>query len=314
MLRKIVNAKGGLHNRLTQTIRLLPFTLAETKEFYRDNNLSFSERDIIELYMIFGGVPHYLNHLDRGHSVAQHVDRICLNKDGALHDEFSRLFVSLFDADPKYVAVIEALAKKMKGLTRTELLQLARLPSGGGTTTILENLEEGGFIASTIPFGRTTRDRIYRVTDEFSLFHLKWLGKRRLKSWQQIRKSPSWYAWAGLAFESICLKHVNQIEQALGISGILTEASSWHHPKAQIDLLIDRADDVISVCEMKFTDAPFTITKSYAEKLRNKLAVFAEQTGTRKTLHLVFVTSQGVAPNRYATELVDQKLTMKVLF
>lgn len=313
MLRRIVNARGGLHDRLTQTIRLLPLTLAETNTFFQDRRMRFTAQELIELYMVFGGVPHYLDHVRRGRSVAQLVDEICLAKDGALASEFDRLFASLFDADRKYVQVVRALAKKRRGLTRNELLDSVSLPSGGGATTVLQNLEEGGFITSTIPTARTTRDRFYRLTDEFSLFHLKWLDGQRPKTWQHVRKSPRWQAWAGLAFENLCLKHSAAVERTLGISGIETQISAWLHANAQIDLLIDRADDVISVCELKFTDTPFTITKKYATQLRDKLRVFKDQTGTKKTLHLVFVTSYGLTDNRYANELVDCAVTMDAL-
>jgi hypothetical protein len=314
MLKRIVHARGGLHNRLTQTIRLLPFTLTETQQYFEARKLRFTIMELVELYMIFGGVPHYLEHLERGRSIAQLVDGVCFAKDGALAREFQHLYASLFESDERYVAIVRALSRKRRGLTRTELLEAVDLPSGGGATEFVVNLEEGGFITSSIPFGRTARDRFFRLTDEFSLFHLKWMDKSAPKSWQHVRKSPRWQAWAGLAFESVCLKHAGAIERALGISGVETRVSAWLHDDAQIDLLIDRADDVVSVCELKFTDTPFAITSSYADTLRRRIATFREQTHTRKTVHLVFVTANGLADNRHARELVDAQLTMNVLF
>jgi len=228
MLRKIVSARGGLHNRVTATMRLLPFSLAELESYAHDRRLSFTRRDLVELYLCFGGVPHYLDHLERGRSVAQHIDALCLHKDGALRQEFSRLFASLFSDDKKYRHVVRALASKRGGLPRGELLAAAGLRTGGGATTILTNLEEGGFITSMLP--------------------------------------------------------------------------------------LDRADGVITVCEMKFTDGPFTISKSYAERLRRKLAVFHDVTGTKKALHLVFVTSYELDDNRYSRELIDQKISMDAMF
>ena len=313
MLAKIVNARGGLHGRLTQTIRLLPLTLPETREFFDDRKIRFTDRELMELYMVFGGVPHYLDHVVRGRSVAQQVDRICLHKDGALAGEFGRLFASLFADDSKYVEVVRALAKKRQGLSRNDLLSIVQLPSGGGASTVLDNLAEGGFITATIPFGRATRDRFYRLTDELSLFHLSWLDKRAPGSWQMVRNTPRWRAWVGLAFESLCLKHVGAIERALGIAGVRTESSAWLAADAQIDLLIDRADDVISLCEVKFTDGPYAITKKYAAELRNKIEAFRRHTGTNKALHLVFITSYGLVQNAYSEELVDQTITMDAL-
>lgn len=313
MLRRIVNARGGLHNRLTQTIRLLPFSLTETKAFFDAGNLQFTDRNLLELYMVFGGIPHYLDHIPRGRSVAQIVDALCLDKDGPLADEFDRLFASLFESDHKYVSAVRALASKRRGLTRSELLEAIQLPSGGGATTLLENLEEGGFITTTIPFGRSSRDRFYRLTDEFSLFHLKWMAGRRPRSWQNVRTSPRWRAWTGLAFESVCLRHPRAIERALGISGVETNVGAWLHADAQIDMLIDRADDVVTICEMKFTDAPFTVTRSYADEVRNKIAVFRRETGTTKAVHVAFVTSYGVVDNQYSRDLIDANVTMDAL-
>lgn len=313
MLRRVVNARGGLHNRLTGTIRLLPFTLAETAQYFADRGIPFAPRQLVELYMVFGGVPHYLDHVQRGESVAQTVDRVVLSKDGALADEFGRLYASLFDDDETYTTIVRALAGKRRGLTRSELLAAADLPSGGSTTRILQNLVEGGFVSATIPFGRTSRDVVYALADELSLFHLKWLSARPPRTWQHVVGSPRWHAWAGLAFESVCAKHVAAIERALGIWGVRTEASTWLHRDAQIDLLIDRADGVISLCEMKFTDGPFTITKKYADELRGKLAAFRDRTGTRKAIHVVFVTSHGVKPNAHAAELVDREVRMEEL-
>ncbi len=313
MLKKIVNARGGLHGRVTQTIRRLPFSLRETTEYFDDRKIPFTSREVIELYMCLGGVPHYLDHVDRGRSVAQHIDRICLDRNGALVKELDRLFASLFDADEKYTGVVRALARKRRGLTRNEILESAGLVSGGGATAVLENLQEGGFTSSSLPLDRTSRDKIYRLTDEFLLFYMSWLRSRRPRSWQQVRGTPRWRAWAGLAFEALCQKHTDSILRELGISGIRTDTSSWLHPDAQIDLLIDRADGVISVCEMKFTESPFTITKKYAGELRRKIDIFREQAGTKKNIHLVFVTSYGLNPNKYSDELVDGLITMDAL-
>ena len=189
-----------------------------------------------------------------------------------------------------------------------------KLQSGGGLTSVFEKLEQGGFITATVPFGRTARDTFFRLTDEFCLFHLKWMTTNRPRSWQLVRKSPRWQAWAGLAFESVCLEHADPIERALGISGVRTHVSAWLRDEAQIDMLIDRADDVVSVIEIKFTDAPFAITRKYADELRNKIAVFRTHTKLTKAIHVVFVTSCGVVHNRHATDMVDAEVTMDALF
>lgn len=314
MLNKVINAKGGLHNRLTRVVRLQPFTLAETGEFFAQKKLKLGHRELCELYMVFGGVPHYLEHVTRGRSVAQAVDEICFSKDGALKGEFDRLFASLFGDDPKYFAIVRALAKRRLGLTRNQLLDAIGTTTGGGASRILAHLEEGGFITSSIPFGRFERDRFFRLLDEFSLFHLKWLDGRRVRHWRNVHGTPAWHAWSGLSFEGVCLRHVPAIERALGISGVRSEVSAWLHQEAQIDLLIDRADGVITACEIKFTDQPFEIDKRYAAELRKKLEHFRRITKTRKSIHLAFVTPYGLVENRHSKELVDASITMEALF
>lgn len=320
MLRHVVHGHGGLYNRLTDTIRLLPFSLSEAHELLEHRKVQLTRHQMVELYMVIGGIPHYLEKVPRGQSVAQVVDALCFAPDGALAREFDHLFASLFSDDDVYRRVVRELARTRLGVSREDLLRAVDASSGGGINRVLSNLEEAGFIQTVIPFGRTRRDRFYRLVDELSLFHLKWLDKRgrgRSGDWTARRNTTTWHAWAGLAFEGMCLKHVAAIERALGISGVRTEASSWQHRArkssddgAQIDLLIDRADDVISVCELKHTINPFTITKAYATELRRKLAVFQRETRTRKNVQLVLVTTAGIAPNSYSRELVDREVTL----
>lgn len=323
MLETIVHAKGGLsdlgdhearHDRRAETVRLAPLSLAEIDRFLAERKIGYAQRDVLELAMIFGGVPLYLDHATRGESVAQLVDRVLLAKEAPLARELALLFPSLFGDDPKYLAVVRALAKRRIGLSRNALLDAVALPSGGGISVILERLEDAGFVTRVIPFGRTSRDRIFRLGDAFTRFHLAWLEQERPKSWHHVRDSQRWEAWSARAFEALCLDNVGAIERALGISGVETHASAWQAHGAQIDLLIDRADNVVSVCETNLSDGPFTITKRYADDLRRKLGVFRERTRTKKAVQLVMVTAYGLTPNAFADELVDRTLTMDALF
>ena len=323
MLENVIHAHGGLHNRLTQTMRLMPLSLSEVLELLANRGVKLTRRQAIELYLALGGVPYYLDLVPRGMSVAQAIDLLCFRPDGPLVHEFDHLFASLFSDSELYRRVTSALVRQKRGTSRNELLASVGLKSGGGANRILRNLEEAGFIRTVIPFGRTSRDRYYRLVDEFCLFHLHWIARRHAKKsgdWSTLRTTPRFATWSGLAFESLCLKHVERIEQALGIAGVRTEASSWQAvgsaeaQGAQIDLLIDRADDVISVCELKHTVNPFVITKRYAAELRRKLAVFQSSTGTRKGLQLVLVTTSGLVDNAHAREIVDRHVDAEAFF
>ena len=325
MVKNLVEARGGLHNRVTRKIRLLPFTLGETRAFLRSRGVNLTDYQTIELYMALGGVPHYLKMAEPGWSAAQIIDRTCFHPQGELRTEFENLYASLFDKPAEHLAIVKALAKKPGGRTRTELLAAAGLPSGGTATERLGELAESGFIQMSVPFGKREKDVVIRLADEFSLFHHAWIAPLGRKSadeghWLKQRGVPRWRAWSGSAFEGACLKHASRIKAALGIGGVQTTESPWRHtgsdavPGAQIDLLIDRADGTISICEMKFSEGPFTIDKAYAAELRQKRDTFRRITGTRKNLFLTMVTTFGVVENAYAKELVTHSVLADELF
>lgn len=321
MITKLIHNRGGLHNRVTRRIRLDPFSLKECEEFFAGRYAVFNRYQLIQLYMVMGGIPYYLDQVNRGQSAAQNISRLCFEDGGILRTEFDDLYSSLFKKAEKHEAVIAALSTKAKGLTRSELIDKAKLPNAGSTTRILKELEESGFIRRYPPFGKKERDALYQLTDPYSLFYLKCIRKGDMldaDSWMTGLDSPSLKAWSGYAFEQVCLAHLGSIKKALGIAAIRTSASSWtgevNGKGAQIDLLIDRMDQIINVCEMKFSINDFAITRSYFDELRNKIAVFKEHTGTRKAIYLTFVTTFGLQQNEYSTSLVQNSLTMDALF
>jgi uncharacterized protein len=324
MIRNIVNNKGGLHNRISQKIRLMPFNLSETEEYLRSRKVILDRYQVLQLYMAFGGIPQYLKNIKHGKSAAHIIDRFCFTKDGLLKGEFNNLYRSLFDNPDNHIAVIKALATRGKGLTRKEIIERCGLSSGGTTTKLLEELVESGFITPCNPFDRTIKDNIYKLTDEYSLFYLKFMDKTKATgegTWLRLAETTSWKAWSGYAYEGICLKHAAQIKKALGIAGVLTTESVWRHAPAgkeeqgvQIDLLIDRADYCINVCEIKYTLSDFIIDKSYAGKLQQKLNIFKEKTKTRKTLFLTMITTYGIKSNACSIGLVQNEVTMDALF
>lgn len=323
MIQNIVNNKGGLHNRITRTIRLLPFNLNETEEYLKNKGIKLDHYQILQLYMAMGGVPQYLSGIKPGESASQNIDRLYFSKDGLLRREFNNLYESLFTNAQHHISIIKALSKKGKGLTRNEIIKTCGLSSGGTTTRLLEELEESGFIARYIPFEKGMKDSIYKLFDEYSLFYLKYIEGSRASekgSWLRLANSPSFISWAGITFETICQKHILQIKKTLGIEAVYTEASAWRQMSqkgkqgAQIDLLIDRQDACINICEMKFSTTEFTIDKQYAAALETKLQVFTQSTKTKKTLFLTMITTYGVKKNIYSTGLVQSEIKMESLF
>jgi uncharacterized protein len=323
MIQKVINNRGGLHNRVTRRIRLLPFTLAETEAFLRARKVNLDRYQVLQLYMAMGGIPQYLKEIAPGESAIQAIDRLCFTKDGLLHDEFKSLYHSLFDEADDHMQIIRELAKKGSGLTRGEIIRACKLSSGGGATQLLEELTESGFITPYIPFGKTKKDSVYKLTDEYSLFYIRFMENRRSEApgtWIRLSAATSWKSWSGYAFESICLKHILPLKKALGIESVYTQTSVWRSRAgkeergAQIDLLIDRQDQCINICEMKFSVNAFEITKNYAEELQNKLNVFRDATKSRKTFFLTLVTTYGVKNGNNYTGLVQQEITMDALF
>jgi Predicted ATPase (AAA+ superfamily) len=323
MIQRVINNKGGLYNRVTQKIRLLPFTVGETEIFLQSRKINIDRFQILQIYMVMGGIPHYLKQVEKGESAAQAIDRMCFTKDGVLYDEFKNLFHSLFDKPEDHIAVIKALSKKGIGLSRNEIIEECGLTSGGGASVLLEELTESGFITPYIPFGKTAKEVVYWLTDEYSHFYLKFIDNKKIQgtgTWDRLINGSSWKSWSGTAFEAICMKHEPAIKKALKIEGVYTESSTWRYkPKkgeqgAQIDLLIDRQDHCINICEMKFSVNEFIISKGYAEELKNKIKVFASVTKTKKTLFLTMITTYGVTDNIYKTGLIQQDLTMDILF
>jgi len=323
MIDKIINNRGGLHNRVTQRIRLLPFTLAETQQYLRSKNVILDQYSQLQLYMAMGGIPHYLRNIKPGESTARIIDRLCFEKDGFLKNEFNNLYKSLFAHSENHKLVIRALAAKGKGLTRNEIIAECGFTSGGTTSNILEELEESGFITPHIPFQKNSNESIYKLSDEYSLFYLKFIEHAKDTedgAWLRQYATPAYTIWSGFAFESVCLKHVLQIRRKLGIGGVLTHTSTWRHtPRkgqqgAQIDLLLDRQDHCINICEMKFSSSEFAIDINYAAELDTKVNVFRAETGTKKTLFPTMVTTYGARKNVYYLGRIQAEVLMEDLF
>lgn len=320
MIDKLINNRGGLHNRLTHRMAIEPFNLQECEQYFEAKGFGYSLKEIAECYMIMGGIPYYLKQMQKGLSVAQNIDRLFFEIGCALDGEFDNLYRALFKFSENYIRIVEALASKGKGLTRQEIIQQTKLPNNGGLTTMLKELESCGFIRQYEPFAKQKKDILYQLTDFYSLFYFRFIQKNRYRDehfWTNSLGSGIHRSWSGYAFEMLCLMHIAEIKKALGISGVQSLTSSWRSNSseegAQIDLVIDRKDQTVNLCEMKYADRTFVIDKQYDENLRNKIASFREETKTRKSLHLTFVTTYGVKPNAYSGH-IQKEVTLEDLF
>lgn len=323
MIQKVVNHKGGLHNRITKLIFLKPFTLAETKQYLEARNIYFSNYQIIQIYMALGGVPHYLKEIDGTKSAVQNIDSICFGEVGLLRNEFDRLYPSLFENAEKHISIIRGLAKSNQGLTRNNIVKATKLPDNGNLSKVLEELNQSGFITAYQPFGKKKKERLYRLTDEYSLFYLQFIEQKKQdgeSTWQHLSQTQQYKTWAGYAYENICFKHLSQIKKALGISGIYSTSSSFYQKGTamqkgtQIDLLIDRNDHAINLVEIKFYNDTYTLTKKYAQTLREKRSVFKQITKTKKHLTWLLITTFGLRHNQHSLGLIQNSLTLDDLF
>lgn len=323
MVNRIIRNKGGLHNRLTHRIALKPFSLHWCEQMMKSRGVVLSYKQILEGYMIFGGVPYYWSLLGRGASLTQEIDRLVFSPEGELHDEFSMLYASLFKKPDSYVKVISLLAEKKMGLTRKELIAYGGFVDNGAFSQLLNDLEWCGFIRSYSMIGKRVKDEIFQLIDHFTLFYYAFInGNPHGKNfWQTMQGKPRYNTWCGLAFERVCLWHVDQIKRKLGIEGVLTNEYAWRYagdktvgiPGAQIDLVLDRNDGIIDLCEMKYSSQEYAITESYAKELIQKRNVFSQVTKNKKALHTVMVTTAGLARNAYFGE-IQNEVDMNDLF
>ena len=333
MLNQVINSRGGLHNRITHNILLSPFKLHEVEEYFKSQGFYYERPEIIECYMAMGGVAYYLSLFENNKSVAQNIQQLCFTRGGELTEEFERLFNSLFKKADNHLAIVTALKNKGKGMTRLDLLDATGLANNGRFSQILKELEQCDFIRSYTPFGKSKKDMMYQLIDPFCLFYFKFMHNKGAfldNHWVKMQTTAEYESWCGHAFEIVCLHHINEIVKALGIDGSINTPCSWSYRPTtkvladdeadedlkhgtQIDLLIDRSDRSISICEMKYCNGEYEISKAYDAHLVHRLKVFKKVTKTTKTLIPTFVTPHGLYNNMYARK-INRQVTGNDLF
>ncbi len=316
IIRKVIQNHGGLHNRVTQKILLQPFTLRECEEYAQSRKLVMTRKQIVEAYMVMGGVPYYWSCLQPTMSLAQNMDQLFFNPSGALYDEYNALYASLYKNPTDYLRVIEALATKRYGLTRAEIVNVTKLNENGALTTLLQDLEYCGFIRRYNQIGKMKNGAIFQLVDNYTLFYHHFILKNKksdINFWSHNIQTAMYNVWCGLSFERVVAQHILQVKKALGIAGVLTEEYAWHNDEAQIDLLIDRQDGVINLCEMKFYNSEIHNIEEISNELVRKRNILLQNVKTKKAVFLTLISSYDTVARVGAYD-IQNKLTINDLF
>ena len=321
LVNNVTNDKGGLHNRVTATVHLQPFTLSETKEFLEAKGIVKPLQEIAKLYMMLGGVPYYLDDIQNHESNDQAIERMCFSENGKLKNEYGNLYKSLFASPENHEKMVEALAGSQKGMLRNQIIEKSKVQDGGPFNRAMSDLLACGFITTIAQFGRKKREERYVLNDEFSNFYHQFMKKNQRYTqgiWTQMAQSQSFKIWLGFAFERLVLRHIPALKQRLGIAGVYTEVfnlypSNEQEKALQVDLLLDRKDRIINFCEIKHYDASFKISKDFYERATQKLDYF-RTLAPQKQIVYTLITNKTIIPNEYSTALVGQAVFLEELF
>ena len=318
---KLINNHGGLYNRVTYEMKLSPFNLSECEQLYKEYNVNMSRYDIVQSYMIFGGIPYYMGYINPKMSLAQNVDNLFFNRNAVLRDEYNKLFASIFTNPDVVKNIVRLLYTRNAGYTRKEIVEKLKITDGGSLSKNLNALISSDFVIKYVPFGFGKREEHYKLIDPFCIFYLHFIeGQKKIseKFWQQNATSASISSWRGFAFENVCFNHIEQIKFALGIPAVITETSAWSKKEddtdgVQIDLLIKRNDNVINMCEIKFYSGPYKVDKEYYAKILGRQAILAEKVSPKISIHSTLITTFGLADNEYSGAFVNT-VTLDDLF
>lgn len=322
IIKNVINNKGGLHNRITHHINIHPFSLSETQLFLSSKSINLSPYQLTQLYMVFGGIPMYLEYLNKDKSIAENIQQIIFEQTAPLKHEYNNLYAALYDNHEDYTKIIKALSQSNKGLSREQLVTKTKIANGGTLTKIVNDLILSDFVDKYSPYGKKTKGTTYKLKDFFSLFYHRFVENRKpdpSHDFSQVMNTPPYYTFQGYAYENVCYHHIIKIKEVLGIAAVATEVSRYQSiandvvPGTQIDLIIKRADNSLHIVEIKFSNVPYVITNKYAAELRLKETVFRNNTGYKHQIFYTMITSQGLVENKYSREFINQSITVDEL-
>lgn len=315
IVKNVLHSRGGLYNRVTRRIHLEPFTLAECEQYAAYRHLDYTRSQLMECYMALGGVAFYWSLLRGDLSVAQNFDRLFFGASDEMRLEASRVFTSLFKTASRHIEIVKLLAKRKVGMTREEVIAELGKDSNGDISVCLEELSQCGFIRRYNPVNQLKKGAVYQLMDNFILFHDEFLARRQGNDpqyWTKNMNSPRINNWRGRAFERVCLWHVPQIKQRLGILGIEANVHSWRgrgegpdDPAAQIDMLIDRADGLVDICEIKYSAEPYEMTKEENDKILHRCSAFQKNGHARRSVRTILIASSGLKPGKYSSNIMS---------
>lgn len=318
MIKNIIDSKGGLHNRITHEIHLHPFCLGEAKQFLISQNVNWDDLSYLQAYMVLGGIPYYLGLLNSKMSLAQNIDNLFFSQDRELRREFSRLFKTLFSSPEPYIEIIKILSKNAGGMTRDEIAKKLGKKDNGHLSDRLEDLKNCDFLRFyNVKVNKiSAKNGIYQLTDFYTAFYLRFVTKNSVDNhyWVNHLMSSDLNVWAGLTFEKVAMVHINQIKRKLHIDYMSCEYYSCRLSDAQIDLVIERADSIINICEIKYSTDKYLITKAEYEKVLHRIATFTRETKSSKfAIQPIFITTKGLSEGTYS-QSIAYNVTLEDLF
>jgi hypothetical protein len=318
--KQVINNKGGFHNRISANVRLQPFSIDETKAFLESKKINFTDQELVRVFLTMGGIPYYLENIRKGESATQAIERMCFTETGILKNEYSNLYKALFTNAEHHEEIVKTLAISHGGLTREEIIKKSNILAGGPYDRTMEDLILTGFVVEDNHFGNKKRGAIYRLQDEYSVFYHRFIKENSKNfdgQWSQLSATPTYKIWSGYAFENLCHKHIDKLKSVLGIAAVYTETSRLNAKATesedgfQIDLIIDRNDNTINLCEIKYYAIPFKIDKKYYEELLMKKENFKSFTKTKKQVFLTLISNFGLLENEYSREIIDSTISLE---
>ena len=317
IIKNILEDTGSLYNRVTSQIFLRPFSLRETELYMESRVFGWSRRQIVECQMIFGGLPYFFDLLNPDESLTWNINALIFKPHALLRHESKKLLEATLKKSPAYNDILKCLSSHYYGMQKNACF--ASLDISQGTfSRAVEDLIKCGYVHESVDRYSKGHPLRLQLIDPFLLFHYNFLekGYSETTRFEDFKSDTGRYNnWRGHAFEILCMYHIDHIKNALGISGVRTNSYAWVSEKneAQIDLVLDRDDGIVNICEEKYTDTAFAVSAEYEERLLKKMDIYRAETKTKKALKIVMICTENLAGTAN-TEHITRVLTLDDLF